>query len=142
MVIAILMSLAFQYQAAVDTGKLPTVESVLQQVHQNIDDENYDNEINCVDYAMLFYDFCPTSKIVMVHKGNIHHAFIKYRGQYIEPQAKPYECYDALEIWKGKFDESDIVECFKYYDWTVRKRWDYTETGWKWRHYYYIKEGS
>ncbi len=136
--IFIISSLAYQYQAAVDNNRMPTVDSVLQQVQQEIKDENYDGKINCIDYAIAFYSFCPTAEIVVVRH---RHAFIKLGDRYIEPQSKPGDEYDALVIWKGVFTEADIIKWPAYEDEAVRKRWYYTDKGWRWRQYYYLKDG-
>jgi hypothetical protein len=84
-------------------------------------DVNYDGIINCIDYAVVFYENYPNSKIVRVEYGMFNHVLNYYGGRYVEPQAVDG---DPVEMWGFQFTyphKENVTEYYKRY--ATERKW-------------------
>jgi hypothetical protein len=84
-------------------------------------DVNYDGLLNCIDYAVVFYENYPNSKIVHVKYEMFDHVLNYYGGRYVEPQAKDG---DPKKMWGFQFTyphKKDVTEYYKQY--ATERKW-------------------
>jgi hypothetical protein len=75
-----------------------TVEETIALVKPNLRDANWDKQINCIDYAIVFYEFYPNSRIIHAYNRSTRydHLLNKVGDRYVEPQV--YNG-DPLMLW-------------------------------------------
>ena len=124
--------------------KQPDLEATLRKVHATIRDVNYDGKINCIDYAVRFYELMPMT-VFGWHKnteaGVLNHLFVGYKDnainkvRLVEPQETTW--VTPQDFWGDRYgkkyilvDEAEIWEIYgKYREWD----WDnYNKRGWEW----------
>jgi len=80
-----------------------SIKTVLYRVqHTVVGDYNYDTQINCIDYALLFRSlYGPEAQLY--YNKKINHMFIKVNNVAIEPQADT-PIYEMSRIWGKRYD--------------------------------------
>jgi hypothetical protein len=77
----------------INVANVPThpssIEEATQLVRQTVRDVNYDRKINCIDYAVVFYEVWTDSTIIRVWDNQeLNHLLNMVDGQYREPQVR------------------------------------------------------
>lgn len=91
------------------------IDATLQKVQANKKDVNKDGKVNCIDYAVLFYQYYPYKDEVTISlnvnpKTGMNHLFnvILINGTWraIEPQTEPGNIYFMRDVWGSKYDST------------------------------------
>lgn len=139
-----------KYDNARKHGAMPSIVGALGKVQENLRDVNGDGKINCIDFAVVFYEWMPCSFILYIQNGSINHLFnghaefkmnfvlpYWYRDLiWVEPQAVT-QLYNPNKIWGDNKDwnELKVVHTNKYYKYATNIQWEWNKdkTGWRWK---------
>jgi hypothetical protein len=75
-----------------------SIEQTIRQVDKHIRNVNFDDKINCIDYAVVFYEWWPDSQMIRIYDRakQVSHLLNKVNGRYIEPQISDG---DPMVMW-------------------------------------------
>jgi hypothetical protein len=98
-----------------------TIQEATQIVRNNLRDVNFDDKINCIDYAVIFYETYPDSKIIRVWDNQeLNHLLNQVGDQYIEPQVRSG---DPTILWPTFNSAYKKDETIRWSYWATRRRW-------------------
>jgi hypothetical protein len=100
-----------------------TIEEATALVRANLRDVNFDDRINCIDYAVIFYEFWPDSEIIRCRnsKYGFHHLLNKVGDRYIEPQVRSG---NPTVLWAKEWpDATKEVDTVVWAWWATHRRW-------------------
>jgi hypothetical protein len=103
--------------------KRQTLEEAAAWVRANVRVVNYDDLINCIDYAVVFYEVWPDSQIIRAYDaaGTFNHLLNKVGDRYIEPQA--YNV-DPMTLWPTNWPTAYKIDQTHVWGWWGnRKKW-------------------
>jgi hypothetical protein len=107
-----------------NVGTAPaTIQEATQFVRDNLRDVNYDRKINCIDYAVIFYEIWPDAKIIRVwdNATDYNHLLNQVGDKYIEPQVRNG---DPILMWRYQFPNAHKRdETQRWAIWASRRRW-------------------
>ncbi|MDR1073307.1 MAG: hypothetical protein LBL45_06495 [Treponema sp.] len=99
-----------------------TIEEATALVRQTIRDVNYDRKINCIDYAVVFYEIWPDSTIIRVWDNKeLNHLLNMVDGKYIEPQVRSGDPHILWPTFDQAF-KKDETRIWGYH-WGNKRRW-------------------
>jgi hypothetical protein len=124
MVIILVSIMFFSYKAMglVDnTRPSPTVQEAIKLTGELLRDVNFDDKINCIDYAVVFYEVYPGAKIIRVwDNGNLNHLLNQVGDDYIEPQVRSG---DPNILWRTFNTAFKKDQTYSWSIWATRRRW-------------------
>jgi hypothetical protein len=100
-----------------------TIDEATALVKINLRDVNFDKQINCIDYAVIFYELWPNSQIIWVHNASkrFSHLLNMVDGTYIEPQVRSG---DPARLWSKEWPTATKEDRTAYWSWwATHKRW-------------------
>jgi hypothetical protein len=100
-----------------------TIDEATALVKINLRDVNFDKQINCIDYAVIFYELWPNSQIIWVHNASkrFSHLLNMVDGTYIEPQVRSG---DPARLWSKEWPTAIKEDRTAYWSWwATHKRW-------------------
>jgi hypothetical protein len=99
-----------------------TIEEATALVRQLIRDVNYDRQINCIDYAVVFYEIWPDSKIIRVwDDADLNHLLNMVGDRYIEPQVRNGDPHILWPTFDTAY-KKDQTNTWGYH-WADKRRW-------------------
>lgn len=132
--------------------KQPDVNETLKRAHATIRDVDGDGKVNCLDYAVRFYELMPLSVLVWHNNqsdGGLNHLFVGYikgnsvdiknndTGKVVFVETSVDYLISPADYWgdryKSDYNSVDMAERFDKY--ATMKEWeyvDYNERGWIW----------
>jgi hypothetical protein len=99
-----------------------TIEEATTFVKDNLRDVNFDKKINCIDYAVIFYEVWPNARMMHIYNFNgFSHLLNKVGDTYIEPRVSNG---DPLLLWSKEWYTVNVEdETDKWSWWATRKQW-------------------
>jgi hypothetical protein len=98
-----------------------SITETIAYVRANIRDVNLDGKINCIDYAVMFYEYYPDSEIIHCknNRYGFNHLLNRVNGRYIEPQTASG---DPMVLWYKEWPDATKEEKTVYWAWWATDR--------------------
>jgi hypothetical protein len=98
-----------------------TIREATDLVRVNLRDVNFDGKLNCIDYAVVFYEIWPDATIIRAWDNkDFNHLLNKVGDKYIEPQT----LYgDPNTMWTHFDATFKRDETLRWGYWATRRRW-------------------
>jgi hypothetical protein len=98
-----------------------SIQEAVTTARSNVRDVNFDDKRNCIDFAVVFYEIWPNSKIIRVwNDAGFNHLLNQVDDKYIEPQAlygDPHSMWPEFDTMYKK------DETYVWGWWASYKKW-------------------
>jgi hypothetical protein len=101
----------------------PTIQAALDWTKAHLRDTNYDGIINCIDYAIVFYEYYPNARIIRSKNPEymFDHLSNMVDGKYIEPQVSNG---DPMRMWRKEWPDASKEDETLGWSWfATKKQW-------------------
>jgi hypothetical protein len=101
--------------------ELAKIPQYIKYVHKTIRDCNGDGVVNCIDYAIRFYEVCPHAFIILNKNKvtNMNHLFnavhVKSGWLFIDPGTVDPYYYTMKQVWGSMYNPYCNMDVTKYY---------------------------